>query len=93
MEMQITNMCVNLLLALIEEGVIQPSSNNANYEDVEKLGPVINELLMHPEQNLPMHNAAKMVSMSYSHFSRVFPKITGFNYRFFCNQLRVRKVV
>lgn len=52
-----------------------PVNSQASYEDVESLGPIINEILMRPEQNLEMEKAAKMVGMSYSHFPDFFPEL------------------
>jgi AraC-like DNA-binding protein len=91
LEFRISALCIRLLLTLLEEGVIMLTDNSASYEEIESLDPVINELLRHPEQKLDMRKASKMVGMSYSHFSRIFPKITGFPYHIFCNQLRIRK--
>ena len=37
-----------------------------------------------------MHEACRIAGMSYSHFSRFFKKVMGFNYINFCNFIRVR---
>jgi AraC-like DNA-binding protein len=52
---------------------------------------LINEMLARPEKRISMQEASRAVGMSYSHFSRLFEKTTGFKYSVFRNLLRIRQ--
>lgn len=85
------SLCINLISAMLENGLLTIDPNGASYSEIISLDPLIHELLQHPGEPLSMQKASHMAGLSYSHFSRVFTRITGFHYANFCNLLRIRQ--
>ena len=90
-DLKVNNLCTKLIEVLISEGHLTLAPGNTSQADAQSLNPVISSLLEHPECPPDMTEAAYMSGMSYSHFSRVFQKGTGYSYSNFCNQLRIRR--
>lgn len=89
-DLKVNYLCTKLIQELIQEGHLTLAPGNTSLADAQSLKPVISSLLEHPEAPPNMTYAAFMAGMSYSHFSRVFQKSTGYSYSNFCNQLKIR---
>ena len=81
---------LRLLDYLLEENFLTFKKEERSYSDIAILDTVINQILSQPENMPTMEEAAKMVNLSYYHFSRLFKKATGFNYNSYCNHLRIQ---
>ena len=90
-DLKINHLCTELIGELIHDNYLKLVSASTSSTDIQSLNPVISHLLEHPEALPNLTNAAHMAGMSYSHFSRVFQKSTGYSYSHFCNQLRIRR--
>ena len=91
LDLKINSLCLDLISTLLADEMIEIDSDGANYSEIISLDPLINELLANPGKTINMQKASHMAGMSYSHFSRIFEKITGFHYTEFCNLLRIRQ--
>ncbi len=91
LDLKINHLCTKLIAELIHDNYLKLASVSTSSSDIRNLKPVISHLLEHPEALPDMTYAAYMAGMSYSHFSRVFQKSTGYSYSQFCNQLRIRR--
>ncbi len=81
---------LRLVNYLLEKDFLTFQKEERSYSDIAILDTVINQILSHPENMPTMDEAAKMVNLSYYHFSRLFKKATGFNYNNYCNHLRIQ---
>jgi hypothetical protein len=70
------------ILTLLKEGIIILAGNSTSYEAVESLGPVINELLIHPEQNLDMGKHLPEILPGFCLLIYPFKNRPGFPSRF-----------
>lgn len=91
LDLELNSLCLNLISSLLSDEKIEINSDGASYSEIISIDPLINELLANPGKTINMQKASHMTGMSYSHFSRVFEKITGFHYTEFCNLLRIRQ--
>lgn len=82
---------LSLLSCLLDEGLLRPEYNDSLPARLEEMQALINRLIMHPEEKLPMEEAAALTHMSYSNFCRSFKLILGCSYVDFCNKARVQR--
>ncbi len=82
---------LSLLSCLLDEGLLRPEFNDSLPIRLEEMQALINRLITHPEEKLPMEKAAALTHMSYSNFCRSFKLILGYSYVDFCNMIRVRR--
>lgn len=85
------SLILSILTDLLEQGIISLTNEGADRTTLRQMKPLINRMLMHPEENLDMKTAAYMMGISYYHFSRLFKLTTGFNFSEYSNLLRIRK--
>jgi len=90
-DLKLNSLCLELISALICENIIYIDENSAEYLNIEKINSLISELVANPQKTITMQEACRIAGMSYSHFSRFFKKVMGFNYINFCNHLGIRK--
>lgn len=89
-DLDINGLCLNLISTMIKRDMLYIDENGASYSEMMSFNSLFNELLTNMDKPINMHTASRMVGLSYSHFSRTFEKITGFNYSYFRNLLRIR---
>jgi AraC-like DNA-binding protein len=87
----INSLCLQLISLMIRDGLLVVDVRGAAYSDIVTLNTLINEMLARPEKRISMQEASRAVGISYSHFSRLFEKTTGFKYSVFRNLLRIRQ--
>ena len=89
-DLDINSLCLQLISTMMKKDMLYIDENGASYSEMINFNSLFNELLANMDNPIDMHTASRMVGLSYSHFSRTFEKITGFNYSYFCNLLRIR---
>lgn len=89
-DMKIISLCLDVISCLLDGKKIYVDRHGAAYSDILDINPLISEIIAHPEKTISMQSACRIAGMSYSHFSRFFEKITGLNYKYFCNLFRIR---
>ena len=82
---------LSLLSCLLDEGLLRPEYNDSLPIRLEEMQSLINRLTTHPEEKLPMEEAAALTHMSYSNFCRSFKLTLGCSYVDFCNKVRVQQ--
>ena len=90
-DLKLNSLCLEVISTLIAENKIYIDVNGAVYSDIKKMNSLICKLVEHPKKTITMQEACRIAGMSYSHFSRFFKKVMGFNYIDFRNFLRIRK--
>ena len=87
-ELQLNSTLLQLLLYLLEAGVIA-----IVYDDIMNLGShfqhLVSRIISSPEEHLSMSEAAALSHMSYGDFIRNFKNTTGYGYSEFCNMSRI----
>ena len=63
---------LSIMTNLLEQGIVSIANTGADQATLIQMEPLINRMLMYPEENLDMKEAARMVGASYYHFSRLF---------------------
>lgn len=91
LDLRLNSLCLELISILLKDYRLKIDTQGTTYSEILSLDPLINEILTHPGKLVNMRDASHMTGMSYSHFSRVFEKTTGFHYNEFCNVLRIRE--
>jgi len=89
LEWQRNGMVFLLLSLLLQTKYLRISTEHINYSKLLQLDKVTNYILTHPAEKISMDEAARMMGMSYYHFSRFFKETTGFNFPEYCNLLRI----
>ena len=66
---------LRLFSCLVCTKVIEIGERNVNFQDLERIKPVIDYMEQHIETELSVAAAAKIACMSYYHFCRLFIRI------------------
>lgn len=83
----INGLVLSLLGFLLKTGVIMVENGNSlNHSDFQRL---VERIVSLPSQKISMQDAAVMMHMSYSDFSRNFKQVMGCGYVQFCNSVRI----
>lgn len=90
-ELKLNGLTLNLIGYLIETGNLGIKDDIGNFSQVVQIQSILNRVITHPEEKLPVEEAARMACMSYSNFSRTFTKIIGRSFVDFCNSLKVHR--
>ena len=90
LEWKMNSLVLGLLGALLDEGYLKIEENLGDEIETVRIQQILNLLITHPESRPTLEEAAKIVCMSYSHFSRVFKQLLGLNYVDYCNVIRIR---
>lgn len=88
-EMYIKGYIYQLIAILVRDGVLGSFEIPIKKKDLLRLNPVIEHIDKNYSQNLAMENIAKMVNMSYYHFSRYFKKVVGKTFKEYIDYVRI----
>lgn len=89
MDWETVSLLMQLLSAMLGNGKLRITDGSVQYSEIPQLTEIINRFLSKPDQKLDMHEASKIIGISYYHFSRFFKKVTGMGYSEYCNLLRI----
>lgn len=90
-EMYIKGDILRLFSCLVRTKVIEIGERNVNFQDLERIKPVIDYMEQHIETELSVAAAAKIACMSYYHFCRLFKKVIGKTFVEYQNFIRIRR--
>ncbi len=90
-ELKLNSLILALLAYMLDEGYLAISESVGDINDANKIQPILNRLISHPEEKIHMNEAARISCMSYSNFSRLFKRLIGQTYVDYCNIVRIRR--
>ena len=89
-ELNINGMVLRLLAELLLLNIFMIDDENTRFNSTELMG-LVNQIVSNPAEKISMQQAADMMHMSYSDFSRYFKQVMGSGFVEFCNSVRVNE--
>lgn len=90
-EMYIRGNILRLFAYLIRTNVIEIVDREVNFQDIQRIKPVIDYMESNIGTELSVASAAKIACMSYYHFCRLFKKVTGKTFVEYQNFIRIKQ--
>lgn len=90
-EMYIRGDILRLFAYLIRTEVIEIVDKDVNFQEIQRIRPVIDHMENNIGTELSVAEASKIACMSYYHFCRLFKKVTGKTFVEYQNFIRIKQ--
>lgn len=88
-EISIKGYIYQIIAIFIRNGTLNFYNEVLREKDFKVISPLITYIEKYYYENITLDQAAKMVNMSYYHFSRYFKKVTGRNFKEYIDFVRI----